>query len=143
MKFYLDFEATQFSNRIISIGCVSETGESFNTLVKPARGEKISPFITKLTGITNEQIQDAPSADEAFMEFYRWIQRVSGLDIVPTFYVYGNDSNFIDHTIKYMTEFSAIMAASAIKGAMVDYSKEVLRTSKQKISLSPQSCCSC
>ena len=29
MNFYVDFEATQFSNRIISIGCTNELGEKF------------------------------------------------------------------------------------------------------------------
>ena len=29
MKFYIDFEATQFTEQIISIGCIDEAGHSF------------------------------------------------------------------------------------------------------------------
>ena len=53
MRFFVDFEATQFSNRIISIGCVAANGNTFSTLVKPGK-KKITKFITDLTGITNE-----------------------------------------------------------------------------------------
>ena len=66
MNFYVDFEATQFSNRIISIGCTNELGEKFETLVKPVNGDKINKFITDLTGITPEMVENAPTADEAF-----------------------------------------------------------------------------
>ena len=44
MKFYLDFEATRFSNRIISIGCVAENGNTFSTLVKPGKKKKVDSF---------------------------------------------------------------------------------------------------
>ena len=33
MKFYIDFEATQYTENIISIGCVAENGDSFSSLV--------------------------------------------------------------------------------------------------------------
>ena len=41
MNFYLDFEATRFSNRIISIGCVAGTGETFETYVNPGDKKKV------------------------------------------------------------------------------------------------------
>lgn len=125
MKFYLDFEATQFSNRIISIGCISETGEKFSTLVKPVKGAKISNFITQLTGITNEMIAEAPSAEEAFNSFREWIKEHNTDNLPPQFYVYGNDADYISHTVPYMKDFDAVMTAAAIKGQMIDYSKEV------------------
>ena len=34
MKFFIDFEATQFKHKIISIGCVAEDGSYYETLVK-------------------------------------------------------------------------------------------------------------
>ena len=46
MKFYLDFEATRFSNRIISVGCVAENGKTFYSLVKPGKKKKVDKFIT-------------------------------------------------------------------------------------------------
>lgn len=122
MKFYLDFEATQFSGRIISIGCVSENNETFYTLCKPSkRGEKITKFITKLTGITNEMIADAPTADEAFNDFFDWVINTSD-DSVPEYYVYGDaDTHFISNTIRHMTDVHAISFASSIKALMIDY----------------------
>ena len=60
MNFYVDFEATQFSGHIIQIGCVNENGQQFQSLVKPPEGEKITEFITNLTGITNEMLAEAP-----------------------------------------------------------------------------------
>ena len=32
MKFFMDFEATRFSNQIIEIGCVAENGATFQTM---------------------------------------------------------------------------------------------------------------
>ena len=47
MKYFLDFEATQFSHRIISIGAVCENGHSFYSLVKPESKYKISKKINR------------------------------------------------------------------------------------------------
>ena len=46
MKFFIDFEATQYSEYIISIGCVSEAGKEFSTLVKPPVKKKLTSFVT-------------------------------------------------------------------------------------------------
>ncbi len=72
-----DLETTGLSsgvNKIIEIGAVKirnlEIVDSFDTFVNC--GEEITPFITGLTGITNEMISDAPGerdAMKAFMEF--------------------------------------------------------------------------
>ena len=66
MKYFIDFEAMQFSNEIISVGCVSENGEKFYSLVQPKKAKKITDFITTLTGITYEDLDCAPSADKVF-----------------------------------------------------------------------------
>ena len=129
-NFMIDFEATQFSGRIISIGCVCERKtykETFYTLVKPSKyGEKITQFITDLTGITNEMLEEAPTADQAFYDLYAWIYRVNEENTIPHFYCYGNeDFNFIDKTVKYMMNFTSITYALFIKGAMEDCSNEV------------------
>lgn len=124
LKFYLDFEATQYTNQIISIGCECETGCSFTSLVKPAKG-KINSFITELTGITEEMLEIAPTAEEVFINFFAWVQSQCRdmADPMPVFYSYGDDSKFIDATVKHMTNFTSIMYASAIKGRMEDYSQ--------------------
>lgn len=124
MNFYLDFEATQFSNRIISIGCTNERGATFQTLVKPQNG-KINGFITELTGITKEMVEDAPSADEAFNLFAEWAY-MNSENTPPKYYCYGNsDEDFIDATIRTMSDFKAISFAASIKALLIDYSSVV------------------
>ena len=92
MKYFIDLEATQFSNEIISIGCVREDGETFYSLVNVSKN-KMTNFITELTGITKEDVSTAPSSDEVFTKFYDWL--------IPDeskvqFFCYGNaDLGFI------------------------------------------------
>lgn len=130
MKFYLDFEATQFSRRIISIGCVAENGEKFSTLVKPVNGDKVGKYVSDLTGITDDMVAVAPTADEAFKSFLTWfLSHETGL---PQFFAYGNDDQYITATVKYMTDPMAIMFANSIKGCLVDYSKIVAQHIQQR-----------
>ena len=65
MKYFIDFEATQFSGEIISIGCVDENGRQFYTLVKPAKMSEMTDFIEELTGIHPKQLAhlSIPSLD--------------------------------------------------------------------------------
>lgn len=128
MNFYLDFEATQFSERIISIGCVAENGMTFDSLVSPGKGEKITGFITKLTGITQAMVDDAASADDVFINFSNWVVEMAlcAKDPHPKYYVYGNnDADFLQRTINHMTNPMAISFATSIKALMTDYSKTV------------------
>lgn len=121
MKFYLDFEATRFSNRIISIGCVAENGKTFYTLVKPGKKKKVDKFITELTGITNEMLAEAPSADQAFAQLADWFEENSS-GIAPEFYCYGDsDAVFIQHTLADMEDTKACLCAMAIGGNLIDY----------------------
>ena len=80
----IDLETTGLnpeSDRIIEIGAVKFQGavvlDTFSTLVNPDR--EISAFIQDLTGISNEQLGEAPSIDEVKSAF---IQFVGGLPIV-------------------------------------------------------------
>lgn len=125
MNFYLDFEATQYSERIISIGCIAENGARFETLVKPVKNEKVNAFITQLTSITNEMLVNAPTADEAFNAFYEFVKNNNDGG-TPTYYCYGNsDARFIKRTVAGMSDFQAIMFASSIQALLVDYSAVV------------------
>lgn len=125
MNFYLDFEATQFTNQIISIGCVSETGEEFYTLVNPGEKEKISQFITELTGITKDMLSAAPDPDEAFRRLYNFIYSCNHWE-EPHYFCYGdNDKDFIKASIKNMGHIESIMVAQSILYALKDYSKDI------------------
>ena len=128
MNFYIDFEATQFSEKIISIGCVAENGMTFNSLINPGEGEKITSFITRLTGITQEMADSADSADDVFIDFANWVIEMASRakDPHPKYYVYGNsDADFLQHTINHMSDPMAISFAISIKALMTDYSKTV------------------
>jgi DNA polymerase III subunit epsilon len=75
-----DLETTGFSpysNEIIQIaavkmraGCLEES-TSFSTFVWPQ--ERIPWYITNMTGITQDHVQDAPSAAEALRSFSRFV----------------------------------------------------------------------
>lgn len=121
MKYFIDFEATQFSNEIISIGCAREDGKEFYSLVKPEK-RKLTKFITNLTGITQEMVDEAPTADEVFNQFFDYLEGDSELH----FYCYGNtDIDFIKKTLANTTDFKATAALSMIGMNLRDYSKSV------------------
>lgn len=120
MKYFIDFEATQYTNEIISIGCIREDGVSFSSLVKPTH--KLTKFITALTGITNEMLDEAPEIDEVMRAFDETFHSVAG-DI---FYSYGKgDVDFILGTIHYSTSIFANVTLYHIKHCLRDFSEEV------------------
>lgn len=125
MKYFIDFEATQFDENIINIGCVAANGQTFSTLVKPYRIKNVTKFITKLTGITQEQLETAPTADEAFEQLWDFIKRNHDNQDIQ-FYCYGDsDAHFIERTTHHMHHIQALACAYMIKGAIIDYSAEV------------------
>lgn len=121
MKYFIDFEATQFSQEIISVGCIREDGQTFYALVAPKKG-KITPFITNLTGITAEMIDSAMSADAVFSRFYDWL--FENPDDIPEFFVWGgSDGDFVRHTSRHVITLKAKMALGYICGNYRDYAK--------------------
>lgn len=127
MNFYIDFEALQFSEQIISIGCMAENGNSFETYVKPPKGEKVTKFITDLTGITNETLACAPSADEAFNLLFDFVIKNS-FNERPVYYCYGkSDKDFLAKTMKNMSSPKATTFVIALIHEMIDYSAQVKR----------------
>src|SRR4051812_34120404 len=51
----------------------------FRTLVRPRRHPRLSAFCTRLTGITQEQVDAAPSFAEAYGSFLDWTGGDEGL----------------------------------------------------------------
>ena len=124
MNYFIDFEATQFSGEIISIGCVDENGKSFYTLVKPERPEDITGFITDLTGIGRSELKNAPTADEAFVSLLDWIDKSAPV----TFYCYGDsDAHFLERTLHHLRTFEGQLGLSVVKSALNDFSVDVRR----------------
>ena len=66
MKHYIDFEASEALQKIISVGCIREDGEEFYSLVYT--DDPITQRIEEITGISQEDINDARSAEEVFSE---------------------------------------------------------------------------
>ena len=128
MKYFIDFEATQYSEEIISVGCVREDGETFYSLVRPV-GSKITPFITNLTGITADMIEKAMSPDTVFELFYDWL--LTDKEGMPDFFVWGNsDGDFLRHTFRRTASVKARIAIGYVTGSIIDYSKQFCKKIK-------------
>ena len=74
----MDIETTGLVSgecEIIEVSALKYRGEvlrdSFSYLIKPM--QPISPFITNLTGITNEMVDGAPEINEVMPKFYEFI----------------------------------------------------------------------
>lgn len=120
MKYFVDFEATQFSNEIIEIGCVREDGAEFKSYVQAKR--KLTDFIINLTGITQDMVDSAPTSDEVFSSFYQWLKGDTNIE----FYCYGNsDIDFVRKNLSKSTNFEAQAALSMIGMALNDYATSV------------------
>lgn len=121
MRYFLDFEACRFNNRIISVGCVTETGAEFYSLVKSCKASKVDSFITALTGITPEMVAAAPSPDTVFTKLYYFIlQHDDGCR--PEYYVYGDsDIVFLKATLETVRDIKASICVQALIGGLVDY----------------------
>lgn len=121
MKYFIDFEATQFSMEIISVGCVREDGQTFYALVAPKEG-KITPFITNLTGITAEMVKTAMTPDSVFSQFYDWVFK--NQSDIPEFIVWGDsDTDFAKHTCHHVETLKAKMVLGYICGNTKNYAK--------------------
>ena len=124
MKYFIDFEATQFTTEIISIGCIREDGKEFYSLIKPKKINTLTPFITNLTGITKEMLANEKSSDEVFEEFFDWLFLDNS---IVEFYCYGNsDIEFLKKNLKDRTSsLKAQAALSLIAMSLKDYSLSV------------------
>lgn len=97
----VDIETTGLSPEdceIIEIAVVRYRGgrrtDAFTTLVKPESA--ITPFITELTGISNDMVKDAPCISDAIKAFYEFV----GEDMLMGYNV-NFDINFLyDNLLK-------------------------------------------
>lgn len=111
-----DLETTGFNaeaERIIEIGAVKvrnlEIEESFQTFVNP--GKDIPERITKLTSITNDDVKDAPSQEEALRQFIEFC----GEAPVLIAHNAGFDCSFIEAgCLRYGIEFHFTMVDTVV-----------------------------
>lgn len=76
-------KSADISNEIIQIGAVllnekNKACDTFMTYVKPELG-MLDSFITNLTGITDEDIADAPELSKALNSFVKWLPKETKL----------------------------------------------------------------
>ena len=127
MNIYLDFEATQFKGNIIAIGAYCDRGQ-FDCLVKPPKGDKVTKFITRLTGITPEMAKNALSIEEAFFDLYEWIFSITQDNIGgPTFFhVFGDmDKVFLRNAARHCSVAGIKKFIKKLADSLIDDSKEV------------------
>lgn len=128
MNIYLDFEATQFKENVIAIGATCAYGD-FDCLVCPPKGDKITNFITQLTGITKEMAYNALSYDEAFYDLYLWITDMMEQAQSPVFYhVFGNmDKVFLKKSVPYIHPKFLQDFVNNLADSLIDDSVQVCR----------------
>ena len=128
MNIYLDFEATQFKENVIAIGASCEYG-CFDCLVHPPKGDKITKFISKLTGITREMSEFSLSPDEAMNDFYEWLMEITKNYNEPTFFhVFGNmDKIFLKNLAQHITNKQLQLFAENLTDSLIDDSNKVCK----------------
>ena len=135
MNFYIDFEATQPEGEIISIGVVSDNGNKFYSLVKP-QFSKVSKYITDMTGLTNEMLEEAKDLDSVMFNLYFWCQIQEYQKSNWHFYSYGDgDIDFLKNSLCNLTKDSALIIASLMIATMKDYSTTVRKYFHGTVSL--------
>ena len=134
MNIYLDFEATQPENEIIAIGAVAENGATFHSLVKPQLSS-ISKWVSDLTHISPEDLEKAFTIDRVLADFDEWV-RIQESDFMKCEFIsYGDDAQFIKHTIPAITEEHPFLVASSLYFRIKDGTKETFKFFKGSISL--------
>ena len=99
MNIYVDFEANGVSQEqeIISIGAITESGETFYSLVRPHA--LLDKKIKELTHISQSEASKAPCIEDVMESFRCWIDSVSDSKVM--FLVFGSsDRQFVSKTIE-------------------------------------------
>ena len=109
-KVYIDFEMNMPSNKcrkdilnadIIAIGAVmydeiTKETNTFKSLIKTVSNQGIYDHIQELTGIGNEDMNDAPSYEKVMRDFKKWLGNLNNIEGIYTF---GNlDLTCFTHT---------------------------------------------
>lgn len=126
MNIFIDFEATQPEGEIIAVGAATEDGEQFFEYVKP-QYSIVTPEITKLTGITQEILeQEGHLFNDVMYKFALWCDSIQPKRLFQKFYAYGNaDVKFLKNSFQTLSSNDAINIASYMITTMQDYSEDV------------------
>jgi DNA polymerase III epsilon subunit-like protein len=115
MKYFIDFEATQYTHEIIEIGCVREDGRQFKAYIRPRKLKNVTWIITELTGITKDMLEKERDSDAVFSAFFDWLSQ----DKTPVhFFCYGSsDLIFVTNNIQKCTHRVKSQAALSLIAA--------------------------
>ena len=123
MRYYVDYEASEAERRIISVGVVRDDGEEFYSVVNC--DDPITPRIEQLTGISQEDVDEAPSSSKVFSDLYDWVMKE---DSYPEFINYGDsDAEFVYNTFLCAESFKEAAMLSFLYLNMYDCSDELKR----------------
>lgn len=121
MKIYLDLEANCTTNEAISIGMVTENGDTFYSLIRPHT--KLDHNIKVLTGVSQEDADQAPSLEEVMLGVGEFL---SFLDKENTFYHYGkSDRGFLRASMGFTTDMKALTTLQYIHNRCENVDKRV------------------
>ena len=134
MNFYIDFEATQPQCEIIAIGAVAENGKSFYSLVKPQLSS-LNAYVSKLTHITSEDLENAKSIDEVLVAFDIWMMEQEPDFMKCNFISYGDDKQFIKATLPAIKNCHSFVVAACLLARIEDKAKEIYKFFRGSISL--------
>ena len=121
MNYYIDFEASEAEKKIISVGCICDDGREFYSLVNT--DDPITFRITQITGITQEDVDSAPSSETVFSDFYDWCYSEEEMS---QFICYGDgDFDFVYSNIQSATGYKESLILSYLYVNMYDCSQEM------------------
>lgn len=122
----------RYNMETIEIGAVKVKDgvitDKFQTFIKPEYVNSLTPFCTELTGITYEDLKDAPSFNEGILDFYSFIY---GLPI----YSCGEfDRKFLTRELREKgTNYSHTIASEAIESSHKNLKKHYSTITKEKM----------
>ena len=118
MKIFIDFEATQ-ENEIVSIGAVTESGQTFYSLVKP-QFSSISQYISQLIHVSNETVANEKPLDEVLTIMYQWLHNQCSNLAEWEFLAYGADNKFVCASMRNIHSEKATILAALMIAKMTD-----------------------
>ncbi|MBQ2213702.1 MAG: 3'-5' exoribonuclease [Erysipelotrichaceae bacterium] len=121
MYYYIDFEASEAEKKIISVGCICEDGREFYSLVNT--DDPITFRITQITGITQEDVNEAPASEKVFADLFDWCYSE---DEAPQFICYGDgDFDFVYANSQCTTGYKEALMLSYLYLNMYDCSQDM------------------
>tara|TARA_B100001540_G_C15768487_1_gene625156 strand:- start:685 stop:1302 length:618 start_codon:yes stop_codon:yes gene_type:complete len=117
---WFDLETTglnPFKDEIIEVAVLNNDGNKYDSLVKPKK--RITPFITNITHITNEMVEEQPDEETVLKKFVEFI-KANNPEKHPIYLIghniHGFDMPFIKaKCAKYKIKFPKVYALDTMR----------------------------